>query len=185
MYLACRPVDLRNGFNGLAAKAQQMIGADPFSGHLFIFRGKRGDYFKGALLGWQRSVADRQAPGEGTLRLAADHRRRDDPDAGAILGADRGDGLAAYNSTAGAGPANADLTNHRFGFDPGPLDLGLLCLTMSLATADLPEDIAALRAFALACQGELKAAQLAVQVKALEIEKLRFQDRQAAPDAIW
>jgi len=46
---------------------------------------------------------------------------------------------------------------------------------MSLATADLPEDIAALRAFALACQGELKAAQLAVQVKALEIEKLRFQ----------
>jgi hypothetical protein len=46
---------------------------------------------------------------------------------------------------------------------------------MSLATADLPEDIAALRALALACQGELKAAQLAVQAKALEIEKLRFQ----------
>jgi len=46
---------------------------------------------------------------------------------------------------------------------------------MPLATADLPEDIAALRAFALACQGELKAAQLAVQVKAPEIEKLRFQ----------
>jgi len=45
--LACRPVDLRNGFDGLAAKAQQVIGADPFSGHLFIFRGKRGDYFKG------------------------------------------------------------------------------------------------------------------------------------------
>ena len=39
--------DLRNGFDGLAAKAQQVIGADPFSGHLFIFRGKRGDYFKG------------------------------------------------------------------------------------------------------------------------------------------
>jgi len=33
----------------------------------------------------------------------------------------------------------------------------------------------ALRAFALACQGELKAAQTAVQLKALEIEKLRFQ----------
>ena len=26
---------------------QQMIGADPFSGQLFIFRRKRGDYFKG------------------------------------------------------------------------------------------------------------------------------------------
>jgi transposase len=47
VFLACRPVDLRNGFDGLAAKAQQVIGADPFSGQLFIFRGKRGDYFKG------------------------------------------------------------------------------------------------------------------------------------------
>jgi transposase len=47
VFLACRPVDLRNGFDGLAAKAQQVIDADPFSGHLFIFRGKRGDYFKG------------------------------------------------------------------------------------------------------------------------------------------
>src|SRR5262249_50330217 len=42
VFLACRPVDLRNGFDGLAAKAQQIIGADPFSGHLFLFRGKRG-----------------------------------------------------------------------------------------------------------------------------------------------
>jgi len=46
VFLACRPVDLRNGFDGLAAKAEQMIGADPFSGHLFLFRGKRGDYLK-------------------------------------------------------------------------------------------------------------------------------------------
>ncbi len=46
VFLACHPVDLRNGFDGLAAKAKQMIGADPFSGHLFLFRGKRGDYLK-------------------------------------------------------------------------------------------------------------------------------------------
>ena len=46
VFLACRPIDLRNGFDGLAAKAQQIIGADPFSGHLFLFRGKRGDYLK-------------------------------------------------------------------------------------------------------------------------------------------
>jgi len=36
---------------------------------------------------------------------------------------------------------------------------------MSLATADLPTDPEALRAFALACQVELKAAQLSVQCK--------------------
>jgi transposase len=46
VFLACRPIALRSGFNGLAAKAQQVIGQDPFSGHLFLFRGKRGDYFK-------------------------------------------------------------------------------------------------------------------------------------------
>jgi transposase len=44
-FLACRSIDLRNGFEGLAAKA--MIDAEPSSGHLFVFRGKRGDYFKG------------------------------------------------------------------------------------------------------------------------------------------
>lgn len=46
VFLVCKPIDLRNGFDGLAAKAKEMIGADPFSGHLFLFRGKRGDYLK-------------------------------------------------------------------------------------------------------------------------------------------
>jgi transposase len=46
VFLACGPIDLRNGFDGLTAKAKQIIGADPFSGHLFLFRGKRGDYLK-------------------------------------------------------------------------------------------------------------------------------------------
>ena len=51
----------------------------------------------------------------------------------------------------------------------------MIDLDMSLATAELPSDLTALRAFALACQGELKAAELAVQYNALEIEKLKFQ----------
>ena len=46
---------------------------------------------------------------------------------------------------------------------------------MSLATEELPADPDALRAFARACQGALKAAETAVQIKALEIEKLKFQ----------
>jgi transposase len=46
---------------------------------------------------------------------------------------------------------------------------------MSLASVDLPSDPDALRAFALACQAELKAAQLSVQLRTLEIEKLKFQ----------
>src|SRR6201994_4778355 len=46
---------------------------------------------------------------------------------------------------------------------------------MSLARAELPTDPAALRAFALACQAELRTAELAVPYKTLEIEKLKFQ----------
>jgi len=46
---------------------------------------------------------------------------------------------------------------------------------MSLATAELPTDPDELRAFALACQSELKVAEFSVRLKALEIEKLRFQ----------
>ena len=30
VFLACQPIDLRAGFNGLAAKAQQVIGQNPF-----------------------------------------------------------------------------------------------------------------------------------------------------------
>ncbi|MCW8309367.1 IS66 family insertion sequence element accessory protein TnpB [Acidiphilium sp. PA] len=47
VFLACQPIDLRAGFDGLASRVQQIIGADPFSGHFFLFRGKRGDYLKG------------------------------------------------------------------------------------------------------------------------------------------
>jgi len=46
---------------------------------------------------------------------------------------------------------------------------------MSLATAELPTDPDELRAFTLAWQSELKRAELSVQVKALEIETLKFQ----------
>ena len=100
VFLACRPIDLRNGFDGLAAKAQQMIGADPFSGHLFLFRGKRGDYFKA--LYWDGSglwlIAKRLEKGRFVWPPIVDGD--DDAHAGAVGGADRGNGLAPHDSTA-------------------------------------------------------------------------------------
>ena len=42
VFLACQPIDLRAGFDGLAAQAQTVLGQDPFSGHVFCFRGRRG-----------------------------------------------------------------------------------------------------------------------------------------------
>ncbi len=46
VYLACRPVSMRYGFDGLAAQVKQLLDADPFVGHVFMFRSKRADYLK-------------------------------------------------------------------------------------------------------------------------------------------
>ncbi len=46
VHLACRPVSMRYGFDGLAAQVATVLKAEPYSGHLFLFRGKRGDCLK-------------------------------------------------------------------------------------------------------------------------------------------
>ena len=38
--------DMRCGFNGLAAKVESALLDDPFSGHVFAFRGRRGNVIK-------------------------------------------------------------------------------------------------------------------------------------------
>ena len=53
VYLACKPVDMRRGFDGLAADVAQTLRADPYSGAAFVFRSKRGDYVK--ILTWDGS----------------------------------------------------------------------------------------------------------------------------------
>jgi transposase len=37
---------MRRGFTTLAAQAEQTLQQDPFTGHLFVFRGRRGDLIK-------------------------------------------------------------------------------------------------------------------------------------------
>ncbi len=46
VWLAAGATDMRRGFDGLARQVQQVLGQDPFSGHLFVFRGRRGDLVK-------------------------------------------------------------------------------------------------------------------------------------------
>jgi transposase len=53
VHLALRPLSMRYGFDGLSAKVVEGLRGDPFSGHLFIFRSKRGDYLK--ILYWDGS----------------------------------------------------------------------------------------------------------------------------------
>ena len=46
IWLATGSTDMRKGFDGLAGLVQTVLGEDPFSGHLFVFRGRRGHLAK-------------------------------------------------------------------------------------------------------------------------------------------
>ena len=50
VYFATEAADMRKSFDGLAALASDRLALDPLSGHLFVFRNRRGDRIK--LLLW-------------------------------------------------------------------------------------------------------------------------------------
>lgn len=81
IYLSLAPCDMRKGFDGLSAQVRNILQLDPFSGPVFLFRGKRGDRLKALV--WDGSglcmYAKRLERGkfvwprahEGALRLSA------------------------------------------------------------------------------------------------------------------
>jgi len=81
--VATKPVDFRKGAEGLAALVRERLGADPFSGVIYVFRSKRADRVK--LIFWDGSgvvlVAKRLEDGrfnwpavhDGVMRLSAAH----------------------------------------------------------------------------------------------------------------
>lgn len=46
IWIAAGFTDMRSGFNGLAAKVESVLADDPFSGNVFVFRGRRGNVVK-------------------------------------------------------------------------------------------------------------------------------------------
>jgi transposase len=46
VWLAAGVTDMRKGFAALAAQAEATLRQNPFTGHLFVFRGRRGDLVK-------------------------------------------------------------------------------------------------------------------------------------------
>ena len=50
IWIAAGVTDMRRGFDGLSAQVQTVLHEQPFSGHVFVFRGRRGDILK--LLWW-------------------------------------------------------------------------------------------------------------------------------------
>ncbi|WP_274540588.1 IS66 family insertion sequence element accessory protein TnpB [Telmatospirillum siberiense] len=79
--VATKPVDFRKGAEGLAALVREAMGADPFSGVIYVFRAKRADRVK--LIFWDGTgmvlVAKRLEEGafrwplvqDGAIRLSA------------------------------------------------------------------------------------------------------------------
>ena len=55
IWLAAGITDMRRGFNTLAAQVQQHLGEDPYSGHMFVFRGRQCDLVK--IIWWDQQGA--------------------------------------------------------------------------------------------------------------------------------
>jgi hypothetical protein len=58
IWIAAGVTDMRRGFDGLSAKVQTVLEQQPFSGHVFVFRGRRGDIVK--LLWWDGAFGQRK-----------------------------------------------------------------------------------------------------------------------------
>lgn len=46
IWIAAGVTDMRRGFQGLSAQVQLQLQRQPLSGHVFVFRGRRGDTIK-------------------------------------------------------------------------------------------------------------------------------------------
>jgi len=53
VFICTTPCDMRRSFDGLAAMTKQVIRHNPFSGHVFVFRNRKGHLVK--VLWWDRS----------------------------------------------------------------------------------------------------------------------------------
>ena len=70
VWLAAWVTDMRRGFATLAAQAEQTLKQNPYCGHMFVFRGRRGDLIK---------ISDRVDAQTGVLDRAGEPPERISP----------------------------------------------------------------------------------------------------------
>jgi len=107
VWLATGHTDMRKGFPGLALLVQEQLKSDPHGGHLFVFRGRRGDLIK-VMARRAGRVPVLQAARARTLHLADTERGSGEDLAGAArlhAGRHRLARTAAHVAAAGRGMA--------------------------------------------------------------------------------
>ena len=108
--VATKPVDFRKGAEGLAALVRESMGADPFSGTVYVFRAQRADriklvYFDGTgVCLFSKRLEDSDGRQTDQTRLARS-RLRPDASLGSIL--DRG-AVGSGRSITDAAPLAAE-----------------------------------------------------------------------------
>jgi transposase len=80
IWIAAGVTDLRRGFTGLSGMVQTTLQENPFSGHVFVFRGRRGDLIK--MLWWD---GDGLCLFARKIHLAAIHERSSGADSRTII----------------------------------------------------------------------------------------------------
>ena len=71
-WLATGHTDMRCGVPGLSLKVQEVLKRDPHCGHLFVFRGRRGDLIK---VIWHDARAPACSPSGWSAAGSCGHRR--------------------------------------------------------------------------------------------------------------
>jgi len=106
VHLALGYIDMRKGIDGLAMLVQGVLHQDPFTGHLFVFRGRtRANLIK--IIYWDGTgvLPVHQAARARRVSMAAEHRARRDAvaDLSAAVAADRRRGLACSGTAVAPG----------------------------------------------------------------------------------
>lgn len=86
--------DMRCGFNGLASKVQNTLKDDPFSGHIFVFRGRNGKMVKILWADRDGLCLFAKRLERGRFCLAGNPGRESAPDASSVIHATGGDRVA-------------------------------------------------------------------------------------------
>ena len=98
IWIAAGVTDLRRGFTGLSGMVQTVLHESPFSGHVFLFRGRRGDLIKMLWFDGDGLCLFAKTTGARKISLAASDEWNGFADASAALNVAGGDRLEATGS---------------------------------------------------------------------------------------